>query len=264
MNREVAIKLLHGRLARNPDYLQRFVKEAHVAARCSHNNIVQAIDVGSAGGHHFFVMELIKGQTIAEMLQGPKKIFGEKEATEIILQIAHALDHAARRGLVHRDIKPSNIFILSNGHVKILDFGIAKLFGQGNEMTQTGTQMGTPIFMSPEQIRGEKSIDHRSDIYSLGVTLFVAVSGKTPYDSKTESQFDIFNKIVHESLPEISGNEKFNAIIKKACNKDREQRFQSCGEWLEEMKGNKTRLKSILKQLEDEYDFVFIGSNVFK
>ena len=149
---------------------------------------------------------------------------------------------------MHRDIKPANIYLLPNGTVKILDFGIAKLFGQGNEMTQTGTQMGTPIFMSPEQIRGEKSIDHRSDIYSLGVTLFVAVSGKSPYDSKTESQFDIFNKIVHEPLPEISGNGKFNQLIYKACHKDREQRFQSCEEWLGEMNNSALKIPKTTKQ----------------
>ena len=166
----------------------------------------------------------------------------DKEISNIFTETLSAFEYAHSKGIVHRDIKPANIYILPNGSVRILDFGIAKLFGQGNEMTQTGTQMGTPIFMSPEQIKGEKSIDHRSDIYSLGVTLFVAVSGKAPYDSKTESQFDIFNKIVHEPLPEISGNGKFNQLIYKACNKDREQRFQSCEEWLGEM--NNSVIKS--------------------
>ena len=113
--------------------------------------------------------------------------------------------------------------------------GIAKLFGMGNEMTQTGTQMGTPIYMSPEQVRSEKSIDFRSDIYSMGVTLYFAINGKPPYDSDTNSQFDIFNKIVFEPLPELQGNSRYNSIIQKACQKNREDRFQSCAEWIQMM-----------------------------
>ena len=134
---------------------------------------------------------------------------------------------------MHRDIKPSNIFVLPNGHIKILDFGIAKLFGQGSEMTQTGTQIGTPIYMSPEQVKADKSIDHRSDIYSLGVTLYYALKGKPPYDTNTNSQFDIFNKIVYEPLPELTGTGYLNELINKACSKDRNQRFQYCKEWMD-------------------------------
>jgi serine/threonine protein kinase len=110
------------------------------------------------------------------------------------------------------------------------------LFGQGNEMTQTGTQMGTPIFMSPEQVKADKSIDHRSDIYSLGVTLFTMLAGRTPYDGDTTSQFDIFTKIVHEPLPELESTSYLADLVRKACQKDREQRFQSCEEWIEDLK----------------------------
>ena len=114
----------------------------------------------------------------------------------------------------------------TNGNVKILDFGIAKMFGQGNEMTQTGAQMGTPAYMSPEQVKGDKSIDHRSDIYSLGVTLFFALEGKSPYDTENESQFDIFNKIVYEDLPQLSRNTEYSFLVQKACAKNRDYRFQ--------------------------------------
>jgi serine/threonine protein kinase len=156
----------------------------------------------------------------------------EKEITDVFSQTLSAFQYAHEKGIVHRDIKPSNIFILKNGHVKILDFGIAKLFGQGNEMTQTGTQMGTPIYMSPEQVKADKSIDHRSDIYSLGVTMFYAINGKPPYDTDKLSQFDVFSKIVYEPLPELQSQGAFIKLIRKATQKDREQRFQSCKEWV--------------------------------
>ena len=183
MNREVAIKLLHGRLAKNPEYLKRFVKEAHVAARCSHNNIVQAIDVGSAGGAHYFVMELIQGKTIADFLKGSKPIFEEKEATEIILQIAQALEHAARRSLVHRDIKPSNIMLTAEGVAKLADLGLAReATDQETIERERGLTIGTPFYIAPEQIKGKDDIDSRADIYSLGATFYHMVTGRPPFE----------------------------------------------------------------------------------
>src|SRR5947199_6904181 len=117
MNRLVAIKVLQPKLAANADFLQRLKREAHIAARLSHNNIVQAIDVGSAGPLHYFVMELVDGQTIRDELD-TGKVYKEHEAVEIVVQIAQALGHAARRGLVHRDIKPANIVLTKDGIAK--------------------------------------------------------------------------------------------------------------------------------------------------
>jgi serine/threonine protein kinase len=139
-------------------------------------------------------------------------------------------------GIVHRDIKPSNIYILPGEIVKILDFGIAKLFGEGGGSTKTGIQIGTPVYMSPEQVKGDKSIDHRSDIYSLGVTLYSACNGKPPYDKNTLSDFAIYNKIVTEPLPTLSNNSVFTNLINKACQKDREYRYQTCLEFLDQLK----------------------------
>jgi serine/threonine protein kinase len=181
------------------------------------------------------IMELLEGEDLNEKIKrnGP---LSEVEINNYYIQILSAFKYAHDKGVVHRDIKPSNIFILPNGTVKILDFGIAKIFNQESELTQTGTQMGTPIYMSPEQVKADKSIDHRSDIYSLGVTLFYAINGKPPYNSNTSSQFDIFNKIVSAQLPELNQHPELNGLIKKACAKERELRFQNCDEWLNELK----------------------------
>ena len=243
----VAIKVLNPILSANSQIRERFKNEAKIMASLNHPNIIKVIDFDEQPQQLSIVLELLEGEDLDEKMKKNVPL-NDSEISNIFSQTLSAFEYAHSKGIVHRDIKPANIYLLPNGTVKILDFGIAKLFGQGNEMTQTGTQMGTPIFMSPEQIRGEKSIDHRSDIYSLGVTLFVAVSGKSPYDSKTESQFDIFNKIVHEPLPEISGNGKFNQLIYKACHKDREQRFQSCEEWLGEMNNSALKIPKTTKQ----------------
>ena len=234
---KVAIKVLNPILSANSQIKERFRNEAKLMASLDHPNITKVIDFDEQPQQLSIVMEYLNGEDLNQKIKrnGP---LSEKEITDVFSQTLSAFQYAHEKGIVHRDIKPSNIFILPNGHIKILDFGIAKLFGQGNEMTQTGTQMGTPIYMSPEQVKADKSIDHRSDIYSLGVTLFFAINGKPPYNSDTDSQFDIFNKIVYESLPEFSIQSKFKEIVLKACQKNREDRFQSCSEWSKNLKIN--------------------------
>ena len=231
---KVAIKVLNPILSANAQIKERFRNEAKLMASLDHPNITKVIDFDEQPQQLSIVMEYLNGEDLNQKIKrnGP---LSEKQITEVFSQTLSAFQYAHEKGIVHRDIKPSNIFILPNGYVKILDFGIAKLFGQGNEMTQTGTQMGTPTYMSPEQVKADKSIDHRSDIYSLGVTMFYAINGKPPYNSNTDSQFDIFNKIVYEPLPEMPNSGIFNEFIKKACQKDRQQRFQTCQEWLNKL-----------------------------
>jgi serine/threonine protein kinase len=181
MNRLVAVKVLHPRLAANPEFLQRLTREAHLAARLSHNNIIQAIDVGSAGPLHYFVMELVEGQTIREVLE-KGKIYEEREAVDIILQIAQALQHAHRRGLIHRDVKPANIVLTGDGIAKLADLGMARETDDAAlARREKGLTIGTPYYMAPEQIRGRENIDGRADLYALGATLYHMVTGHPPF-----------------------------------------------------------------------------------
>jgi sulfatase modifying factor 1 len=227
---KVAIKILSPILARNPQLRQRFENEANFMASLSHPHITRVLDVEEKDDTLAIIMDLLEG----EDLDARVKRTGPLSATDvkmIFTQVLNAFDYAHSKGIVHRDIKPANIFIDKNNQVKILDFGIAKLFGTGNEMTQTGTQMGTPVYMSPEQVKGDKSIDHRSDIYALGVTLYFTLTGKAPYESAEESSFEIFMKIVNEPIPHLPNNSFFDAIIQKAVAKDRNERYQEIKEF---------------------------------
>jgi len=225
LGNKAAVKVLNPLLAKNLQFKQRFQNEAAFMASLDHPNITKVIDFEETEDHLAIIMELLEGMDLSDWVKqnGP---FTFDAFKPIFSQVLEAFNYAHNKGILHRDIKPSNIFIDPTGKVKILDFGIAKMFGTGNEMTQTGTQMGTPAYMSPEQVRADKSIDHRSDIYSLGVTLYFALAGKPPYDTENESQFDIFNKIVFEALPDFPADQKADGLIKKACDKDRNVRFQ--------------------------------------
>jgi serine/threonine-protein kinase len=181
MNRLVAIKTLHPRLAAKQNLLERLTREAHLAAKLSHNNIVQAIDVGAAGDLHFFVMEYVDGTTIKAELE-QDKVYAETEALEIILQIARALQHAHRRGLIHRDVKPANIILTPELVAKLADLGMARETGDLElARAEKGMTIGTPFYIAPEQIRGQEDIDIRADIYSLGATLYHMVTGQPPF-----------------------------------------------------------------------------------
>ena len=184
MDRLVAVKVLHPRLAADPEYMRKLTREAHVAAKLSHNNIVQAIDVGSAGPLHYFVMELVEGKTIRQELDAGK-VYGEREALEIIIQIAQALGHASKRGLVHRDVKPANIVLTADGVAKLADLGMARDAADLKQAKrERGLTIGTPYYIAPEQIRGRENIDVRADLYSLGATLYHMTTGRPPFPAE--------------------------------------------------------------------------------
>jgi len=184
LQRLVALKVLRKNLARGGDFVERFQREARLAGKLNHENIVSALDVGESGGFHYLAMEYVEGRSVAQLIPDGG-FLDEPRALGIALQVARALECAGRLGIVHRDVKPDNIMVSPEGKVKLCDFGLAKQADSDLSLTQTGTMMGTPHYVSPEQARGETTIDGRCDIYSLGATLFRMVTGQTPYSGPT-------------------------------------------------------------------------------
>jgi serine/threonine protein kinase len=198
VDRIVAVKILLDALALNKEFIKRFDREAKIAAKLSHNNIVNAIDAGEVAGHHYFVMEYVEGLTIKDQLD-KNKVFDEKTALRIVLAVAEALKHAHHRGLIHRDIKPENVILTKEGNVKLADLGLARLTADEKwAMSEAGMAIGTPYYISPEQVRGQVDVDIRADIYSLGATLYHMVTGRVAYDG--DSATDVMRKHVDKNV----------------------------------------------------------------
>jgi serine/threonine-protein kinase len=233
MNRLVAVKVLHPRLASNPQYLEALTREAHLAAKLSHNNIVQAIDVGAAGAVHFFVMEFVEGKTIRQELEAGK-VYEEREAVEIVVQIAQALEHAGRRGLIHRDVKPANIMLTPEGIAKLADLGFARDRGdQALARKERGLTIGTPYYIAPEQIEGGEDVDARADLYALGATLYHMVTGRPPFPSRDVDE--VLRMHLEEALtPPDHVNQRLSAglgeVVELLMAKDRGQRYRSAAD----------------------------------
>jgi serine/threonine protein kinase len=238
LNRMVAIKILPKRFSENPEYVERFYKEGQAAGRLNHPNIVQAIDVGEAGGYHYFVMEYVEGKTIADDLAAGK-IFSEAEALEIIIQVAKALAHAHACNLIHRDVKPKNIMISTSGTVKLADMGLAR--GTTDieaAQSEAGKAYGTPYYIAPEQIRGKIDIDGRADIYGLGATFYHMVTGRVPF--MAENSADVMKKHLREKLiPPDHINTSLSAgvseVIEIMMAKRRENRYRNIEELLADL-----------------------------
>ena len=244
LDRIVAVKVLPKRSSENIEFVERFYKEGKAAARLSHNNIVQAIDVGSSpDGYHFFVMEYVEGKTLYDAMQPPPvgegRAFTEQEALDIIIQICDALAHAHQRGLIHRDVKPKNILLTPQGVAKLTDLGLARATDDKDAAeSEAGKAYGTPYYISPEQIRGDVDIDYRADIYSLGATLYHMVTGRPPFDGETPSA--VMHKHLKEPLvPADHVNTNLSAgigeIIDVAMAKDREERYRTTEDLLEDL-----------------------------
>ena len=259
LNRLVAIKVLPRRLSENIEYVERFYMEGQAAAKLNHHNIVQAFDVGEAGGYHYFVMEYVEGHSLYEELAAGK-IFAETEALNIIIMIAKALEHAHAQGLIHRDVKPKNIMMTPDRIAKLADMGLARV-ASDEEVAQAeaGRAFGTPYYISPEQIRGEVNIDFRADIYSLGATLYHLVTGKVPFEGDTPAA--VMHKHLKEALvPPDHLNMDLSVglgeIVEVMMAKDRTHRYESTTDLLVDLESVATGDAPMLARRQIDADML--------
>ncbi len=233
LEREVALKFLSPHMATDKDYIDRFLREARAAARLNHPNIIAVYDAGNEDGVYFFVMEYVEGRDASQLLK-ERKVFTESEALQLIRTAALALAHAHKAGIVHRDIKPENLFLTKQGEVKVGDLGLAKQTHEDNSaLTASGVVMGTPYYISPEQIRNARDVDNRTDIYSLGATLFHLLTGTVPY--RGSSSAEVMSKHLTEPFPwpqtlRPDLTEGICRVVYKMMAKDANERFQSMEE----------------------------------
>lgn len=241
LRRQVALKFLPKELTKNEGLKARFKREAQAAAALNHPNIITVYEVGEHDGYPYIAMEFVQGKSLYDLLHGKELNF--ERSIEIFIQVCEAMSVAHRNNIVHRDIKPANVMLDQYGKAKILDFGLAKLQG-ATQLTREGTTMGTPHYMSPEQIRGQ-DVDYRSDIFSLGVLLYELLTGKLPF--KGENPTAICYAIVHEKplpLQEYLYNapRSIQKIIDRALEKSPDKRYQSSDELLADVKKERESL----------------------
>lgn len=244
--RQVALKVLSSELAAQSSYVERFKQEARSAASLVHANIVQVYEVGQSSGAHFIAQEYVAGQNLAEWMHR----HGQVEAgrvLDILRQVAAALVKAHERGIVHRDVKPENIMLARNGEVKVADFGLARATTDETERTQAGVTMGTPLYMSPEQIEG-RAIDSRSDIYALGVTAYHMLAGEPPFDGETPLSVAVQH--LHKAPPPLAERAPGTppplvALVERMMAKQPQDRFADPGELLR-------ALRLLAKQAADD------------
>ncbi len=238
MGRQVAIKILHPRLAKRKDFLERHKREAQMAARMSHPNLIQAIDVGEAGEIHYFVMELVDGHTLRDEVDSGR-IYEEQDAINVIIKVAKALEHAHSKGLVHRDVKPANVVVMEDGTVKLADLGMAQ-DTEDEELVKSerGQRIGTPYYMAPEQIDGHKDLDGRTDLYGLGAMLFHLVTGRPPFPSKKVDK--VLDDHLHRLPPPANKvnedvSRELTAVIGKLLQKNPARRYASVADLLSDL-----------------------------
>ena len=250
LDRNVALKVLSPFLARDPQFVARFTREAYAAAQLTHHNVVQIHDIGAERETHFFSMEFVEGQTLSKLVDEHGKVDIE-QAVGFVLQAARGLKYAHDHGLIHRDIKPENLLLNDQGIVKVADLGLVKRAGANEtissgtataggpiDRTQANMSMGTPAYMAPEQAEDAAAVDQRADIYSLGCTLYDLLTGRPPFTGETA--VEIITKHQREAVvpPELIVRnipKTISTILMKMVAKRPEQRFQTMGEVIRAM-----------------------------
>ena len=219
LDRLMALKVLPPEISRQPGFAERFAREARALARLSHPNIVTVIDLGQSGPLYYFLMEFVDGVNLRQMLQsGP---LAPRDALALLPQICDALEYAHGEGIIHRDIKPENILLDAKGRVKIADFGLAKLFGPAApaaQLTESNQVMGTLHYMAPEQFERPLEVDHRADLYSLGVVAYEMITGQLP--------------LGHFELPskQAAVDSRLDELVLRALERSPRRRYQQAGE----------------------------------
>lgn len=215
LNRIVALKLLLSGTAATESEILRFKREAEAAGSLQHANIVSIYEIGKQDNHHYFTMDFVDGETLQALIKKKKP---RKKLLEYLIKVAHALQHAHQRGVIHRDIKPSNIIVSKDGEPKVTDFGLAKKLDAETMLTESGSALGTPFYMSPEQTTGEKEVTGQSDIYSLGVILYEILAGRYPFNGST--LVELYHKIVNDDpVPPRKINRKVDKDLEIICLK---------------------------------------------
>ncbi|MGH9390102.1 MAG: protein kinase domain-containing protein, partial [Vicinamibacteria bacterium] len=252
LNREVAVKVLPSELVADSDRRRRFVQEAQAAAALNHPHIAVVHEIDEADGVTFMAMELLGGEKLSETLsRGPLPI---ARALELALGAAEGLARAHDKGIVHRDVKPANLIVTDDGHIKIIDFGLAKLVEPLREPpseartavrgeTDAGVILGTVSYMSPEQARGDR-VDHRTDVWSLGVVLYEMLTGRAPFQGTSAT--DTLSAILRDPMPRppLAGGEELQRILDKCLAKDRNHRYQGMRDLAVDLRAARFRLES--------------------
>ncbi|SRR5579883_2063650 len=255
LDRFVAIKVLPAAYAKDHTFMERFVREARSIAKLYHPHILPVHDFGEQDGTTYIVMEYVAGGTLKRRLK-PNQPMPLQDAIDLILQACQALDCAHQNGIVHRDVKPGNMLLRNDSFLLLSDFGIVKILESNTVLTRTGVGIGTPQYMSPEQGTGSPNVGPRSDLYSLGIVLYQAVTGRVPYGSPGDAPLTISLKHVNEPLPpprQFAPDlpPMVEQVIVKALEKDPDRRFQSAAEMVDALENISMALRGASRGISE-------------